>query len=192
MPETIKCVHCDAPLRLPEQFIGQEVRCPSCQKTFTAQLPALPPRTEPAEEPHEDESPPRRPRADDERPSQQRRLRDDSVEDEDYPRRRRARYDDDDAYQRRLEPHRGSSIQTLGIFSIVLAVCCWPVGLVLGIVALVMANGDLARMQSGSMDRSGESQTNTGKTCAVIGLILIPIVVLASCLLNAGGGMRGR
>src|SRR5438309_11724356 len=83
MPETIKCVHCEAPLRLPEQFIGQEVRCPSCQKTFTARLPPEPPpRSRPAPVPRDEPSARRRPR---------------EIDEDDVPSgRRRPRTDDDD------------------------------------------------------------------------------------------------
>src|SRR5579862_3003292 len=80
MPETIQCVYCNSPLRLPEQFIGQEVRCPSCNKSFTAQLPTAPPP--PPIAPPREEPPPPPPR-DDDRPRPRRPIEDD---DEDYPR----------------------------------------------------------------------------------------------------------
>jgi hypothetical protein len=183
MAETIQCVHCSAPLRLPEQFIGQEVRCPSCQKTFTAQMPAAPPpppRPEPEEE-RRDEPPPQR----DVRPSRRRASGDD---DDDYPRSRRPRYDDDYGRGSRLEPHRGSTILTLGIMTIVFAFCCLPLALGMGIPALVMGSSDLGRIQSGDMDPSGQGQINAGRTCAIIGMVLSVGLTFLGCLINVAGG----
>ena len=45
-----------------------------------------------------------------------------------------------------VEPHRANTILILGILSII---CCNP----LGIAAILMANGDLKKMQAGTMDR---------------------------------------
>jgi uncharacterized Zn finger protein (UPF0148 family) len=197
MPLVIKCEHCQAPLKLPEEYIGKEVRCPSCQREFVAResLQSPPPRPRQEERPEEGRPPPReedrpsRRRYDDE--DRPRRPRDD---DEDYerPSRRVRRYDDD--FGRHLEPHRGGSIQTLGILS--LCLFCMPlVSLILGICAITMANTDLTKMQAGYMDRSGESATNTGKTCATIGLILTALYFVGiMCFACAGGagGPHGR
>jgi hypothetical protein len=179
MPETIHCVHCKAPLRLPVQFIGQEVRCPSCQATFTAQLPAAatPPIQPQPEEPPRDEPPPTR-RDDDYRPSRRPRPGDD--DDDDYPRPRRS-YDDDYGRGRGREPHRGGTILTLGILSIVFAFCCYLLGLGMAIPAIVMANNDLGRIRSGDMDPNGEGQINSGRTCAIVGLVLSVIMAILHC-----------
>jgi len=188
MPETIHCVHCNAPLRLPDQFIGQEVRCPSCQATFTAQLPATPtPPAQPqAEEPLRDEPPPPR---DDDRPSRRPRPRDE--DDDDYPRPSRPRrYDDDYGRGRGREPHRGGAILTLGILSIVFAFCCIIVSLSLAIPALIMANSALGQIRSGYMDPSGEGQINAGRTCAIIGIVLAIVLQVLGCVLNIA--MSGR
>src|SRR5258708_31037841 len=112
MPENIPCVYCKAPLRLPEQFIGQEVRCPSCQRTFTARMPVEPPPPRP--EPREEEPLPRPPR--DEAP-RRRRPRDD--DDEDYPRRRRPRYDEDEPRRVYALGDRSGVVLALGIVSVV-------------------------------------------------------------------------
>jgi predicted Zn finger-like uncharacterized protein len=192
MPLVIRCEHCQAPLRLPDEYVGQEVRCPSCQTTFVAResLESPPPRPR-AEEPpredpaprREDERPPRRVYDDDDRPrrprddddyDRPRRARDD--DDYDRPSRRRG-YFDDDPYRRRKEPHRGGAIQTMGILCLCLF-CFTVISIVLGIVTLVMANGDLEKMRAGFMDRSGEAQTNAGKTCATIGLVLAALCVV--------------
>src|SRR5262245_43007971 len=65
-------------------------------------------------------------------------------------------------------PHRGTLILVFGILGIVM---CLP----LGIAAWVMGNGDLAAMQRGEMDRSGEGMTNAGKICGIVSVALAAI-----------------
>jgi hypothetical protein len=69
-------------------------------------------------------------------------------------------------------PHRGTLILVLGILGIFV---CFG----LGIAAWVMANADLAAMERGEMDRTGEGQTRTGKICGMIGVGLQVLVFLA-------------
>jgi hypothetical protein len=189
MSLVIRCEHCQAPLKLPEEYIGQAVKCPSCQREFVAreELQSRPPPPPRREEPPADEPGVRgQPGPDRLRP----RRRDEDDEDYQRPSRRR-RYDDD--YGRRGEPHRGSSIQTMGILSIVFGLCCPLVGVILGIVALTMASSDLPKMQNGEMDASGEGMTRTGKTCAIVGMILSIVVFVFSCLIRLGAaGMNNR
>jgi len=40
MPTQISCPSCARPLRVSEDLLGQSVRCPNCQTTFTAAAPA--------------------------------------------------------------------------------------------------------------------------------------------------------
>jgi len=182
MPLVIRCEHCQAQLRLPEEYIGQAVKCPSCQREFVARESLQSPPARPApppQPPNEDEAP----RREDDRP---RRDRDDY---EARPSRRRRYYDDD---SRRLEPHRGGTVQTLGVLS--LCLFCFPlISVILGIVALNMASTDLAKMRGGYMDPRGEGPTNSGKTCATIGLILAAIAFVGGfCLMCAGGAGHNR
>jgi len=74
-------------------------------------------------------------------------------------------------------PHRGTLILVFGILGIVL---CLP----LGIAAWIMGNGDLAAMQRGEMDRSGESMTNAGKICGIVSVVLGAIGIVAWVLLT--------
>jgi hypothetical protein len=66
MPEKTSCPSCNAILHLPDDMVGQQVRCPQCQQTFTAQLkppvepegivgdrPAVRPRYSPPEAPRQ-------------------------------------------------------------------------------------------------------------------------------------------
>ena len=77
---------------------------------------------------------------------------------------------------RYLEPHRGATVLVLGILSLVL---CAP----LGIPAWVMGNNDLAAMQNGRMDRSGEGLTRAGQVLGIIGTI---IFILGFCAFGLG------
>ncbi|HZT82467.1 MAG TPA: MJ0042-type zinc finger domain-containing protein, partial [Gemmataceae bacterium] len=153
MPSVIDCPSCTRKLRVPEELVGQEVKCPTCGTTFTAQEsgPEPAPRSAPPPPPREELEPPRssrrssRPRYDD--------------EDDDYENRRRPR-------RRHLEPHRGSTIQMLGILSFFIA------GFILGPMAWIMGSSDLKAMREGRMDPSGESETNTGRICGMISTLL--------------------
>ena len=180
MANVISCPKCERQLRVPDDLIGQSVKCPSCSETFTAELP----RREP---------PP--PSTTSSRPSS--RPRDD--EDEDRPSRRPPRrYDTDDDYdrpsrRRHLAPHRGDTIQLLGILSFFIA------GVILGPMAWVMGNNDLKEMDAGRMDPSGRSATSTGRVCGMISTILhfsiLGLVFLAwgsCCCLGAVGSAGGH
>ncbi len=70
-----------------------------------------------------------------------------------------------------MEPHRGSTILVLGILSLVVCQVCGP-------IAWVMANRDLAKINSGLMDPEGLSQTNAGKICGIIGTVLLILGVI--------------
>ena len=100
--------------------------------------------------------------------------------------------DDEDevAYHRRyirrdVEPHRGTLVLILGICSIVAAVgviVCAPVfngaGMIVGVIAWVMGQRDLARISEGVMDPAGEGSTRGGWICAIIGTCLNGVLFL--------------
>ena len=72
-----------------------------------------------------------------------------------------------------MEPHRGTLILVLGILG--LAVCC-----VCGIVAWVMGNADLQKMDAGQMDPEGRGLTQAGR---IIGMVCV--------IMNIVGGIIG-
>ncbi|HVS35737.1 MAG TPA: MJ0042-type zinc finger domain-containing protein [Gemmataceae bacterium] len=161
MPDITQCPHCQRKLNVPDGQVGAVVRCPACGAEFTAE-PFVESRAPIAQEP----APPRPgdPRDRDYPPR--------GYDDYDRPSRPPPRFDRD--YDRPYYdalPHRGSTVQTLGV----LCLCfCWA-GIpawVLGIIALVMASTDLSQMDRGQMDPSGRSATKSGQLCAIIGLIL--------------------
>jgi hypothetical protein len=58
----------------------------------------------------------------------------------------------------------------LGILGLAFALCCPLVGIILAIIAWVLGNGDLNQMAQGIMDNQGQSNTNAGRICGMIGV----------------------
>ena len=84
-----------------------------------------------------------------------------------------------------MQPHRGTMILVFGIMSLIV---CMP----LGIVAWVMANGDLKKMNAGEMDPEGRGNTQAGKICGIISvcLALVGFVIwFLLVVLFAGGAI---
>ncbi len=166
MPEITQCPNCQRKLNVPDGQIGSTVRCPACSAEFTAE-----PYRASAPPPPQPEPPPRRPEPRGDYPPRP----------YDYP-PPRPRYDRgyDRPYYEGGMPHRGSTVQTLGV----LCLCfCWaaPVPWILGIIALVMASTDLSQMDTGRMDPAGRSQTKSGQLCAIIGLVVSVCLSFACC-----------
>jgi hypothetical protein len=118
MPETITCPKCRSVLRLPANFAGKKVKCPSCATVFAPPgSSALPDVEEDFEVVDEDESrtAPRRPsrparrEEHDEPPPRPRARSRREEEDDDYdrPRRRRRDFDDEDDDYDRPRGRRG-------------------------------------------------------------------------------------
>jgi hypothetical protein len=99
-----------------------------------------------------------------------------------------ARFQDSDGefhQPRDCEPHRGPTVLLLGIGSLVMPFLCIApavIGLPLGIVAWVMGQRDLRRMNRGEVDDEGRGSTQGGMVCGIIGTILSGFV----CLILAG------
>jgi hypothetical protein len=72
-------------------------------------------------------------------------------------------------------PHRGSTVQTLGILGLVF-VLCPLIGFILGLIALILGNTDMAQIESGQMDPAGRDATSAGRTCGLIAVIVAPIL----------------
>lgn len=99
-----------------------------------------------------------------------------------------------------LQPHRGTAILVLGILGLVVNMGC--VGWILGLIAWVMANGDLRKMDAGVMDPEGRSMTQAGKICGIISVALAAlalvvylvmffvfgVAILGGAAAGAGGG----
>ena len=87
-----------------------------------------------------------------------------------------------------LEPHRGTTIQVLGILSLFFL----PV--VLGPLAWIWGRQDLRKMADGKMDPAGKAATETGRICGMIasiislgGLALTALIIVPMfCCCGAG------
>jgi ABC-type phosphate transport system permease subunit len=79
-----------------------------------------------------------------------------------------------------LAPHRGGTVLTLGILSLVLCQLCGP-------FAWSMGARDLRLMQHGQMDPAGRSTTQAGMVCGIIGTCLLLFWVLLLFLQFAVG-----
>lgn len=153
MPSMVRCPACNRKLRVPDDMLGRDVRCPSCSAQFVAAL-------EPEEEDRLTEADgPRRRAA---------RQEDDLDDDRGGDPRRRP--------ERGLEPHRGPVILVLGIASLLTS--CFP----LGIIAWVMGHRDLKRMDAREMNPEGRGLTQAGWICGIIGTILGGIASLVALL----------
>lgn len=93
------------------------------------------------------------------------------------------------AAQQPLKPHRGTAILVLGIVGLAITLlfsfCCGIfsiAGCICGIIAWVMANGDLKEMAAGTMDPTGRGTTQAGKICGIISVILGIVVFVISLL----------
>jgi M penetrans paralogue family 26 len=79
----------------------------------------------------------------------------------------------------------------LGIFSI-LTCCFWGfIGLILGIVALILAKKDMALYNENPEQYEGYSNINTGRILAVIGIVLSSIYLIFNIYLYAVVGEEG-
>jgi hypothetical protein len=118
----IECPSCYTKLRAPDGSEGTEVRCPKCRELLTVPDEYDEPGPSPRRERYEEEPPRRRPE-----------RRDDWDDDDDYPPRYRAN-------RFRHEPAtNGLAIASMivGIVSLPL-ILCWPIGVPLGITAIVL------------------------------------------------------
>ena len=186
MAAIVDCPVCAHSLRIPDEFSGDTLRCPSCGGAFSAPsaLQVLPPSAQTAPVPTETLPPleiePRQiiPRVPQMRPmlvgeekgqlsraspakARPATLPRDGVADIPWP-------------YRDCEPHRASLVLGLGIASLVLAVTCVLsiLGLPLGVAALVMGQRDRRKMRAGTMDPKGESTTQAGYICGIVGTVL--------------------
>ncbi|HLW64098.1 MAG TPA: hypothetical protein VKS79_02185 [Gemmataceae bacterium] len=195
MPIQTSCPSCGRALRVPDDLMGKNVKCPSCQTQFVAEAaggaaaeaPPPLPRESRRDEGVREDAPSRRPAREEEyeeeRPSRRPARRDDDYDDDfddDRPRRRS---------RRDLAPHRGTMILVFGILS-------WFVCIGFGIAAWVMGNNDLREMREGRMDREGEGMTNAGRIIGMIHVIVACVFLLLYCvffiIMGAAGGLKGK
>lgn len=84
-----------------------------------------------------------------------------------------------------------TAVLILGIFSI-LTCCCWGVlGLVLGIIALVLAKKDLALYNANPQSYTNYSNLNTGRILAIVGIVLSAIYLIVNIYFLVTIGQEG-
>lgn len=84
-----------------------------------------------------------------------------------------------------MRAHRGTTVLVLGILSLCVCAIC-------GIIAWSMAATDLREMDAGTMDPSGRSQTQAGKICGIIGVVLGAVSVVFVIIAIAAGLFEAR
>jgi hypothetical protein len=198
MAEFVTCPACGCSVQVADTLLGRRVRCFGCKQPFVVaadrsspplwrgETPASPgidaPRSE-TPDAGEDEAAngERRPLC----PGCGRRITwgdlrcpfcDEELDPEDnVPRRRR----DAVLVRRDAAPHRGPLIVSLGNLSAIvggLTLCTFGFGacfsIPVGILTWMMANHDLEHMRDGRMDPRGKTQTEVGRTSAIVGILL--------------------
>ncbi len=171
MANIIDCPSCHRRLRVPDELLGANVKCPTCQTVFTTATAATPPRADldaPADVPEQERVSAK---------PQVNRPTDDPA----YP----GPYDP--GLRRDLPPHRGTMILVFGILSIVFAVIYFlsPIGLGLGIAGWVMGQRDLRKMREGTLDPQGLGVTQAGWICSIIGTIFCSLCAVG-CMVYFG------
>ena len=84
-----------------------------------------------------------------------------------------------------------TAVLVLGILSI-LTCCCWGfIGLILGIVALILAKKDMALYIENPEQYLGYSNINTGRVLAIIGIVLSSIYLIANIYMYVVWGEEG-
>jgi type III secretory pathway lipoprotein EscJ len=74
---------------------------------------------------------------------------------------------------------KAGNAQLLGILSIVFAICCGCVGLILGVIAMNQANAVLATIQSTGVGREFEGKASTAKTLGIVGIAIAVLNMVA-------------
>ncbi len=86
-----------------------------------------------------------------------------------------------------------TAVLILGILSI-LTCCCYGMGVVLGIVALVLAKKDTALYQANPEQYAGYQNLNTGRILAIIGVVISAIylawIIYAYVFIGSEGMME--
>ena len=80
-----------------------------------------------------------------------------------------------------MQAHRGVMILILGILGLLTCV-------IFGIVAWVMGNGDLKKMDAGQMDLEGRGLTSAGRVCGMISTILGIVGTVIWVIMMVAGG----
>lgn len=168
------CKTCSTTLRVPDEHMGKQAKCPKCQSVNVIQpdpplgAPMPPQKAQPQSPFQTDQANP-------------------YTASNVMPAGGMA----GSAYQ---APHRGSLVLTLGILALVCNMFLIP-----GIMAWVLGHTDLKEIDAGRMDPEGRGMTQAGKILGIIGTLLplvgillyiaiVIIFVIFGMAAAAGGG----
>lgn len=84
-----------------------------------------------------------------------------------------------------------TAVLILGILSILTCCCYGVIGLVLGIIALVLAKKDMALYKVNPNSYSNYSNLNVGRILAIIGIVLSALYLIYIIVLFSTLGMEG-
>jgi uncharacterized membrane protein (UPF0136 family) len=79
---------------------------------------------------------------------------------------------------------KAGTAQLLGILSIVFAICCGCVGLILGIIGMTQANSTLSLIQTTGLGREFEGKASTAKTLSIVGIVIAVVNMVAGVVIN--------
>jgi hypothetical protein len=196
MPQQISCPSCARTLNVPDELIGKTVRCPGCKTTFTAQGEA-------PSAPVQAETPPAAGRS--RRAAEDDRPRGDSDDADARPRPSGA------PHKGGVLLGLGITSVVLAVLSLLTggcssgggtfcAACCpwivlvaWMplvvamlvalVGAILGLIASLLGQRDLGRMNRGEMDSSGRGSTKAGMICGIVGSVICVLDMLCGVVI---------
>jgi len=81
-------------------------------------------------------------------------------------------------FNQKTQLPKSTAVLVLGILSIVTCFCYGIIGLILGIIALVLAKGDLALYHENPDAYTGYENIRAGRICAIIGISLSAVYIL--------------
>lgn len=84
-----------------------------------------------------------------------------------------------------------TAVMILGILSILTCCCYGVIGLILGIIALVLAKKDMALYKANPHSYSNYSNLNVGRILAIIGIVLSALYLIYMIVLFSTLGMEG-
>jgi predicted Zn finger-like uncharacterized protein len=179
MPTLVECPSCSRKLRVPDELLGQRVKCPTCSSVFTAgeQAGGAPPAPE---EPAED-----RGRVTAREPSP--REREDRSYQEEPVSRRRPRFEDEDDFEgpgertgrrgARADRSAWQKVRT-GITMILTSIC-----IIIGSVVLLFCGSCLMGMAMGAAGAGGRGGPGAGGAAAGLGGLLILVILFLIAML---------
>lgn len=200
----IDCPSCQRKLRVPDELLGTQVKCPTCAVTFVASETLTPAAAPPAESPKEEPAsqPPTEPAGEGPPPlpseavtatpkncpscgvaiiegSTRCRACGEPLDREPISAEDEKPWERSDRgpTRRDSEPHRGTLILTFGILSLVMFFIA-PLGLCLGMAAWIMGQSDLKKIRNNIMDPRGKELTQSGWICGIIGTVINGIISL--------------